>query len=652
TIPWLARVVGRFPTEKSPEAAPRPSRFRLPHEAVWLGLGVTVVLLLGGLLASMSRGAWLGTVCGTAATIGLVGRSWLRRGGIVWLMAGLVVAAVLLSWLNLQAELGDRLSSLSQTEQTLSGRWNLWRDAVRIVPDFWQVGSGLGTFGFVQPQYQTGPMRVWFDQAENLFLQAFVEAGVGGGLLLIAVVVLALLSLRPLWRAAGDSVSTAVAGFAVFAIVGQVACASFDFSLRYPANQWALALVVGSALGFADRLRRPPTLPNQTVSTTRRLAASGLHAALLAGLLAARWEVAWARGVDLALVRGETEFDEQGMSSEDIDDALTGLRILLRNRPDDAEARLRTAGLQVVRYRQAAFRELKEELGAELPDADLWALTSPQVLHARAAEFALTADAVSLDELRKEPIIHEQLRPALDEAWRARQAGPLLPGSHRLLAQLMFLTDDPLADAPHIRRATMLMPQNPEVRHWAGRMHWDAGRVPEALAEWQRCLSLAAEYDDDIFETVAGTVPVERVIVDLLPDSLAALLRIADRPSWLDFDAEVRTRLGDKLQAIVDSTPAASLPAGEWEYAQGRTSQLHDDLEAARAQLQRATALDPERIEWRLMLAIVLRDLGETRDAIREAQACVRLAPDNPVAQALLQSLMAAELNRPRRVAP
>jgi tetratricopeptide (TPR) repeat protein len=648
-IPLVAGWVAQRSTTRWASAAWTPAErrwFRPSAEIVGIGLVVVGVLILAGLLAAMSRGAWIGAACALAAIVGLFGRS-LPRGSVVGLLAVLLLATGLLSWLDLHSELGGRLSSLNSTEAIRNSRWLLWRDSLRILPDYWPTGTGWGTFGFVFPLYQTQPMKVWYDQAENLYLQSLIEGGVLGGLLSVALVNAAVWPLRSLWRTDLSLETKSLAAFAIFAVVGQAVCAFFDFSLRYPAHHWTLALVVGGVIGYAARCRTgEPTKASSSLLI--RAATIGLHLVMFVGLCMAWREESLAGGADLALVRGERGLDEQGLSDEAIEESLHSLLILLRHRPDDAEVQLRVASLHVVRYRQTAFQQLRDELGDETTDDELWTLTSLMVLHARAAEFARTDDANYLVELRNEPIVRDHLQAAREAAWKARQLGPVFPEPHRLLAMLQFLAGDPLADAIHIDHVVRLQPRNPEVRYWAGRMHRDAGRTAAALAEWKACLALSPDYDDEIF-AAGAMLSSDELLQALAPDEWPPLLRMAERSETLPLDDVGRRQLSDKLQAALARAATTSMPAGALNYAAAQAALLHGDQELARDQLRQAISQAPKRVDWRLLLAGVYRDLGELTNALNEAEVCLRLTPDDPATFALWQSLTDAVREQSRR---
>jgi len=610
--------------------------------ALVLGVLVMTGVLAGGVLAAMSRGAWLAAVVGTIAVVGLIGWRHLRRNVLIGVLAASLVPIGLLGWLSMSGPVGDRIASLSTPGRSLNGRWELWLDALRIVPDFWRLGTGLGTFGLVQPQYQSQPMLVWYDQAENLYLQALVEMGLPGGLLLVSMLLLALAGLWPAVRRSTDPQVASFAAMGIYAICSQATSAFFDFSLQYPANQFALAIVVGGTLGYSRQLRSHDLRPisSNIVTWTRTSAVVFVHLLLIAGVLVAWREMVWTGGIDLAVNRGEMEVDESKFSSQEINDGLESLEVLLKHRPDDAEGQLRYAALQVVKYRQAAFNELKKQFGNDLEEQELWRFTSPMVLHARASEFARRGDSERLADLRSMPVIREHLEPALHHVLLARQSGPLLGRSHQLLAQLWFLAGDPLDDEPHVARAVRIAPQDPQVQFWAGEMQLQSGRLNEACSHWRRSLELSASFDEPVLAHLDKEIPAERFVDEVLPDSPAVLVRIADQLEAAAIADKLGPQLGPKLLRAVETQPATP-PAAYWK---ARGFQLSGDAASALPYFEDATTAHPLNIEWRLQKARALRDVGQKRQAVREAELCVRLSSHNVAAKELLNELIQAEV--------
>ncbi len=158
-------------------AAVRSGAMRLAHV-------VAVVILLSGVVMTGSRG---GLIAALVALIAVVLFSRRGRGMLIGLgaAAGVLLAAVLV--FN-PAGLGER----QVTNESSSGRGDIWEVGLSACPTYCLTGSGWGTFPVVYKMEQAAvpEARVlrrgvaW--QAHNIAMQAGIEAGVLG-LLLVAV---------------------------------------------------------------------------------------------------------------------------------------------------------------------------------------------------------------------------------------------------------------------------------------------------------------------------------------------------------------------------------------------------------------------------------------------------------------------------------
>lgn len=613
-----------------------------------IGVFVLVSSLVAGILMSMSRGAWLGAVMSLGLLLIIHIRTGISRGWLGLVAAGFLAATALLTWLSLTSDVQARAATLSDPMVLHQGRFQLWRDILRVLPDYWRLGSGWGTFGFVQPRYQTFPMTAWSDEAENIYLQVAVEAGVVGLGLIVWLIFSASRAQVTLLRSLGDMHDAMFGGMGLWALFSQCVCAVFDFGLNFPANLFLLALVLGAACGRAARRASSPPSPNRIVVLARAggLILSGL---LLGTLIWGARDLIQAGAVDVVLNRGQSEIDEESMTMDEIEESLKTLDRVLPHRLDDAEGHVRYAGLLIVRYRHQARDQLATEFGDQIDATTLWEATSPFVLHQRAAEFAREHDDERLAALRSDPVIQANLAPARQHAEIARQYGPWLPRSHQFLAQLCFLFDEPLNDGPHIARAESLRPKDPALRYWAGVLHLQSGRFPEACASWQQCLTLSSAFDDKVFQRATAAFSPEKVCRDLLPDSPDVIVRFSRYLQQSSDWSEYRLRLGRRMRAILVAAADKSPQTGEIPYWSGLASRWLGDLSAASDELHEAVRRQPNRVEWRLAWVEVLRDQGEIPQALREAVTCVRMRPADQAARRLMQELLEADRQRLRR---
>ena len=221
-----------------------------------LVLGAALVMMLAGLLASMSRSG----VTGAAAALLLfvvLARGRMSGQWIAWMLAGtaamIVVAALYAS--NLGA-LTARFSGV--VSEGLTGRLAIWRQTWPMVEKFWPVGSGVGSYQEVMVFYQTTTSRLFYiSHADNEFLQILAEGGllVGIPVALAIVGVVRTIALRlhadrtPLfWIRAGAACGILAAGVQNL----------FEMTLRVPANAILLALLtaIASHDGGSDTRRQ------------------------------------------------------------------------------------------------------------------------------------------------------------------------------------------------------------------------------------------------------------------------------------------------------------------------------------------------------------------------------------------------------------
>jgi tetratricopeptide (TPR) repeat protein len=614
-----------------------------------LCLVLMTATIVAGILASMSRGAWLGALVGVGLTvIAAVPRH--LKGRVLFAVLGvLVLAAGLLTSLELSSELGNRLTHATGSSAPLETRLQLWRDLESAVSDFWRTGSGLGTFGLVQPLYQSAPMTVWHSRAENMFLEVLVEAGAGGLALTLMLLAAVAWSTVRLLRGSQTTFDVAVGSMGALALSSQAVCALFDFGVSLPATLLLLAAVTGAVVGRSARLSAP------SARSASALAYSGALVLGVGGIVGLTWgrhEAAWAASMDVVLDRGEIDEDERALTLDEIEESLQAIEIVLNHRPGDAEASLRAAELHVVRYRHRALAQLLGELGGSADANALWGFTSPMVLHQRAVQFASSADAGALDELRSNLLIREELVPAVRFASAARSRGPLFPRAHQLLAQLCFLYDDPRQDEEGIARAVLLRPQSPAIRFWSGMMHWHSRRLPEACAEWRLCLSQSDEFDERILSLASPELTPDAIVSSLLPARPEVLERVANRQESAGDFVELQEVLGRRMKELVPALERDRSSDGPSDpqitYWSGLGALWTGEVAVAVEQFGDAVRRDPANVEWRLRYAGALRDLGELQQALRETMICLRVDPDHGGALQLMTELVAADRKRHR----
>ncbi|HVJ80880.1 MAG TPA: O-antigen ligase family protein, partial [Planctomycetia bacterium] len=237
------------------------------------------------LMASGSRGAILSAALAAAA----VALAWRipqpdpdddaergRSSGFVLAIAAALGAVALAAWTGLDQQAFDRLGSLGEEGDAGQAYRALhWREMAAAIPVFAKAGSGLGTYAVVSPGFTPNNRGRTFEHAENSYLEAIVELGIPGAILLLVTLLLLLRATALLLFNDGGRESRIFALAATFVLISQAAHAAVDFALLSPANLILFAAWMGAAAGRAARLERARAKSGRTPARFISLPASG-----------------------------------------------------------------------------------------------------------------------------------------------------------------------------------------------------------------------------------------------------------------------------------------------------------------------------------------------------------------------------------------
>jgi O-antigen ligase/polysaccharide polymerase Wzy-like membrane protein len=238
-----------------PANAPAPTwqqrlRDAIDARTIWL-IGSAGLMILA-LFVSLSRSGLFGLT--VALLVGAALQRWSRerRPGARWLVAGLIVAGVVVVARINPAPFEGRIAAAPVSVQ---GRLLIWRDTIPVVRDFWLTGTGAGTYETAMLVYQRASLGVRFNQAHNHYLQLVTE----GGLLLSVPVAIAL------WQLAGAVARTLrgdrsgmywLRAGAASGLAGVAAQSIWDTGLTAPANAVLAAISAAIALHQPARAAR------------------------------------------------------------------------------------------------------------------------------------------------------------------------------------------------------------------------------------------------------------------------------------------------------------------------------------------------------------------------------------------------------------
>jgi O-antigen ligase len=181
----------------------RRPRFPTPGQRlIWLALPATAALLLAGILASFSRGAWLGTLVGVAAMVALASRRSLAIGAAAVAVAvallGMGGAAVLpADWTGRLTSIGESIGYRDVRRMVITGenwavaeRLAMWEAGLAMFRAEPITGVGAGNYNVVYGLYRVPQFLYSRGHAHNYYIHAAAETGAIGliayGLVLVA----------------------------------------------------------------------------------------------------------------------------------------------------------------------------------------------------------------------------------------------------------------------------------------------------------------------------------------------------------------------------------------------------------------------------------------------------------------------------------
>lgn len=214
-------------------------------------LGFMALFPVASVLLSGSRGGCIALLVEfiilAAVLMGRRAREERRRYAMAALL-GILLVSALAVWLG-SGKIATRLATIAglahSPQVTLGQRLTVSHDALGMLRNHLWLGTGVGSFGVVYPQYQSFATDAVFYHAHNDYMEALAESGVFGGLLIaLAIAVF----FRSAFRNLGARLRTNAGWIQSGAVVG---CCGIlihslaDFNLHIPANALWFAFLLG-----------------------------------------------------------------------------------------------------------------------------------------------------------------------------------------------------------------------------------------------------------------------------------------------------------------------------------------------------------------------------------------------------------------------
>jgi len=222
---------------------------------------LAIMIAVASVLLSGSRGGMISLAVEAVLFTVLIVRfipEARRRRLIIAGTAGVAASAALFLGLD-PGQISQRLGAVANLPQapeaTLGERMELTRDAWSILRAHPWLGTGFGSFATVYPRYRSFASDLEWDHAHDDYAEALAEAGVGGGITILAAVglflALAFSTVRERLAQGGGWIRLGAA----IGCCGLLVHSLGDFNLHIPANAACFAFFAGLAV-CPDQLPR------------------------------------------------------------------------------------------------------------------------------------------------------------------------------------------------------------------------------------------------------------------------------------------------------------------------------------------------------------------------------------------------------------
>ena len=541
-----------------------------------------LTIIAAGVCTSLSRGGMVALACSGMLGCFLITKTN-RLVGVLLTLAILAGGIGLISYTDQSAGIVKELDSLNDLSTAAGPRVQHWIDAIPFIKNNWLLGSGSGTYRVVSPSFDSFFSTKTFAHAESIYVETLVEMGIGGLLLLIAVLSYCFWASIKLMRRK-DSFDRALGVTGIICLVGQILAAALDFGIYQPANAIAMAALMGGVVGratsppsksFASRKKaaKQQELPNDK-SSLQKLAILGL---LLLAALASGWATYESYGIEsrragTRSVRLYSELQtrrERPPSLDMLKLAESQLKTAKTIRPDDFNANFYLGELSVMRYRQLQAEQLASDLESQIEEfeklkgfsegesttevltrreqineqqealrnidnSQIWNSTAPLALH-QAFRRAERINPNHPQEVQANADVQAFLQPAWNYYKLAEDLCPRLPKTQLRLAETDIFMPKPtpdesnstrLSEAERIQLALSRANANTQLLFDCGFLALNSGNQPEAIRLWSKCLAFPHRppIERAIIQLCQAELPMRSFFEEVLPQDSQSLI--------------------------------------------------------------------------------------------------------------------------------
>lgn len=587
-----------------------------------------VVFLMAGIAATQSRGGIVALVSGILLTCLLAFRlRWLPI--VVLVVVGCLGGAFwLLNSLRLDQGIVTELQTLEDLDEAAGSRPRHWKDSLHALADFPFSGTGLGSYRYATLPYQSEHTELWFQNADNHFVDMAVEAGLPGLILFAQVGLTGVLVGWTGWRLArmklhrsrtiySRRLCRALGTTAMLAALTQAASGFLDYGVAMPAAMSLLVLLIAASAAYFHELQPEkdtwikgglPVHPAGAVS----LQLCVLSAAVL--YLPDQW---FAREVHHSVVAARRLL-EYPVTPDELDQLAVTRELLqhrLQRRPDDpaglrALSRLANAEFRWTVMRAEGGEQIRQNPGFEM----IWNRYTP-MLFARRLSAIAAEDTAAAATVRQQ--LHSICRASrLPQVLEQLQAQfPLMPTVSELRAELAVLFQDSDLFQQQVRQGTFVEPANATTHVRLGLLALDAAEPEVAIELWQRAAALQPSARSVVLEQAERVWSPQQALEQFGPADYAECILTAESSRNPDLK-KLLYEQAERLWHENSTAPSAAL-AGVRARHLSATDRLDQAISYLREQIERLE----DNVPLRKRLAISLEQAGLFSDSLDEWHA-------------------------------
>lgn len=168
-----------------------------------------------------------------------------------WIRTFLVVVFLIIVIGSLQIGISSSMDRFAMDDLLREGRPGYWANTARIFSDFPLLGTGLGTFTSIYPDWEANGVPIRLFHAHNDYLEYLSELGLIGMILLLGGILIIMANTFLVWRKRNISEIKGIALGGLVATISILVHSITDFNLHMPANMMLFSIVLSLTAAIA-----------------------------------------------------------------------------------------------------------------------------------------------------------------------------------------------------------------------------------------------------------------------------------------------------------------------------------------------------------------------------------------------------------------